>query len=288
MRVTPITASFGVEIDGIDLGKGLSADQAADLYEIMMDRAVLLFRDQPLTSEAHLALGDAFGPLAPKHPLYPTPDGFENIMIIRNDAKNPPESEKWHTDISCDANPPFVSLLLSKIIPDAGGDTLFCDMRAVHDALSEPVRALLAGLMAEHRMDKGFDYLREMGHHDRADMLMTDAIRNRNTDHPVIKHHPSSGRPFIYVNQAFTTRILGLTKSESTALLNVIYDLIHQPRHQLRIRWKPDMLAVWDNWSTQHMATGDHFPKEREMRRVTVIADKRSRPFTEPAMAAAE
>lgn len=288
MRVTPITASFGVEIDGIDLRNGLSSEQAADLYELIMDRAVLLFRDQPLSSEAHLALGEAFGPLAPKHPFYPTPDGFENIMILRNDKDHPPEAEKWHTDLSCDPNPPFVSLLQSRIIPDAGGDTLFCDMRAVHDALSEPLRAMLSGLKAEHRMDKGFEYLRDIGHHDRADMLVTDEIRNRTARHPVIKRHPSTGRPFVYVNEAFTARILDVPKAESAALLGVIFDLIDQPRHQLRIRWKPDMLAVWDNWQTQHFATGDHFPKEREMRRVTVIADKRSRPFTEPQRVAAE
>lgn len=288
MRVSPITASFGAEVEGLDLRDGLTADQAADLYELILDRAVLLFRDVPLSSEAHLALGEAFGPLAPRHPLYPTPEGHDRIMIIRNDAENPPESEVWHTDLSCDANPPFISLLQSKIIPDAGGDTLFADMRAVFQVLSGPLQDLLSTLDAEHRMDKGFDYLRENGQHDRADMLMTDAIRSRTAVHPVVKRHPATGQPLLYVNDSFTSRILGLSKTESRTLLGMAYDLVNEPRHQLRVRWQPNMLAVWDNWSTQHMATSDHWPKEREMHRVTVIADKRSQPFTQPQPQAAE
>lgn len=287
MRVTRINPGFGAEITGIDLNKGVTPVQADDLYGLLMEHAVLLFPDQPLSPQAHVDLGRHFGGLSPKHPFHDTPDGFENIMIIINDAKNPPESEMWHTDQSFDQDPPFVSLLNAKVIPPAGGDTLFADMRAVHDALSEPMQALLSGLTAEHRMDYGFRYLLERDNPERAAIIYTDEVQSRNAIHPAVKRHPGSGRDIVYLNRNFTTRLRELTKEESAAILDVVYRVTEQPRYQLRVRWKPGMLAMWDNWSTQHYASGDHFPSEREMHRVTVVGNKRSAPFSDLGRAAA-
>jgi taurine dioxygenase len=280
MKVSKVTARFGAEIGGIDLTRGVTDRQADDLYALLLEHAVLLFRDQALSSQAHVDLGRTFGRLAPKHPFHDTPDGFENIMIIVNDADNPPEATMWHTDQTFDQDPPFVSLLHAVTIPEAGGDTLFADLRAVHDALSEPIRTLLSGLEAEHRMDYGFRYLHDRDNKEREAIIFTDEVQARNAVHPCVKLHPSTGRPIVYLNRTFTKRIRGLTAAESDALLNVVYGLVDQPCYQMRVRWQPGMLAIWDNWSTQHYATGDHYPAQREMRRVTAVGDRRVGPFS--------
>lgn len=288
MRVSKINARFGAEVDGLDLTRGVTARQADDLYDALLEHGVLLFRDQLLSSEAHVELGRAFGALAPKHPFHDTPDGFENIMIIVNDADNPPESQMWHTDQTFDQDPPFVSLLSAHVIPEAGGDTLFADMRAVCEDLSPPFRALLSGLMAEHRMGYGFRYLHDRGNAEREAIIYTEEVQRRNAVHPAIKRHPSTGREIVYLNRTFTTRLQGLSKEESDAILEVVYRMTERPDYQLRVRWQRGMLAVWDNWSTQHYASGDHYPARREMRRVTAIGDRRVGPFsTEYGMAAA-
>lgn len=282
MNVSKVTAKFGAEVADIDLSRGITEKQADDLYALLMEHSVLLFRDQDLPSQAHVDLGRCFGRLAPKHPFHDTPDGFDNIMIIENDADHPPEATMWHTDQTFDQDPPFASLLYAVTIPEAGGDTLFADMRAVHDALSAPIRDLLADLEAEHRMDYGFRFLHERADKEREAIIYTEEVQSRNAVHPCVKLHPSTGRPIVYLNRTFTTRIRGLTSAESDAILDVVYRLVDQPCHQLRVRWKPGMLAIWDNWSTQHYATGDHYPARREMRRVTAVGDRRVGPFSAP------
>lgn len=271
---TRLTASIGSEISGLDLARDLSPDLAAALRARLIERAVLVFRDQHPSPEAHLALGEAWGRLAPRHPLYPHVEGHDRIMVIRNDAETPPENETWHSDLSFRAEPPFAALLHGVIIPEAGGDTLWADMRAAHDMLSEPMRAFLAGLEAEHSQEKGFAFLRGSGQTGREAAFAAQDRAAGAARHPVILHHPASGRPALYVNEAFTTRILGLAPAESDALLAHLCGLARHPRVQLRVRWRPGTLVIWDNWATQHYACGDHYPAIREVHRVTVLEDR--------------
>ena len=279
MRTTPLTATIGAEVAGVDLDAGVSKGQAEAIYELLLDRAVLVFRDQSPSSAAHLALGEAFGELAPRHPLYPCVDGYEQIMVIRNDERTPPENESWHSDLSFKPGPPFASILHGCVIPPAGGDTLWADMRAVHDALSDPVRGLLASLTAEHSLEYGFSYLRGTDQTERIQALNVSDRRATTTQHPVLKRHPASGRMMVYVNEAFTSHINGVTAPESRALLGALFDLVRHPRFHVRVRWRAGTVVMWDNWATQHFACGDHYPQVREVRRVTVAANRRSGPF---------
>lgn len=273
LDATPLTATLGAEIRGIDLGRDLSPDLAGEIRAALLDRGVLVFRDQHLAPEAHLAVGAALGRLAPRHPLYPHVEGHERIMRIVDDPASPPENETWHSDLSFRADPPFAALLHGVTIPPAGGDTLWCDMRAAAAALSEPMRAFLEGLEAEHAQEKGFAFLRGSGQSDRAAALEGQDRAANTARHPVIKRHPATGRPVLYVNEAFTTRIHGLAPAESDALLALLTAMTRHPRFQLRLRWSPGALVIWDNWATQHFAAADHWPAAREVQRVTVLDD---------------
>ena len=279
MRTHDITATIGTRVEGIDVTDGISGDVADALYGLLLTRGVLVLPNQALTPQGHVALAESFGPVGLPHPLYPRVPGHDQINIIRNDENHPPENEVWHSDLSCRVHPPFVSVLRAHTIPPVGGDTLWADMRAVHDSLSPVLREMLGRLSAEHTLEQGFAFLTEFGHADRQESLSrTDPADNRAV-HPVIVRHPADGRPIVYVNESFTTRIPGMAPTESRAILGILFDAVRNPRFQMRHRWAPDTVVIWDNWATQHFACGDHYPAFREVQRVTVSSNARSGEF---------
>lgn len=275
MEIIPLTRHLGAEVRGVNLNRDLNDDLAEAIYSAFLERGVLVFPEQHLSPETHLAMGQMLGPLAPRHPLYPKVAGYEDIIIIRNDENTPPEADIWHSDLSCHANPPYASILQAIKIPPVGGDTLWCDMAAVHDALSPAMQGFLATLHAEHDLRKGFGFLQDGAQAERLNALQGENIQANQAVHPLIWHHPSSGRPVLYVNASFTTRIVDLLPAEGAQLLSYLTRLASNPSHQMRVRWQPGTVVMWDNWRTQHFATGDHYPAYREMQRVTVADDRR-------------
>lgn len=277
----PITCSIGSEVTGLDLNR-LDASAMEDLYRLLLDRGVLVFRNQELTHEAHVALAQSFGPLTELHPMYPHVEGFP-ITRIRTDPAHPPENEVWHSDLSCHVNPPFVSVLRDAALPPVGGDTLWADLRAVYDSLPGALLEELRDAQAEHTLAQGFRFVAGFGQNDRAEALT--AATNTGADktravHRLFKRHPGSGRNVVYVNESFTTRILNLDPKRSASVLADLFAAVRNPRFQVRMRWSPGTVVIWDNWATQHFAVGDFFPHhEREVQRVTVASNARSGPF---------
>jgi taurine dioxygenase len=289
MKLSPITMLLGAEVSEVNLCS-LSDVDFDEIYEALLDRGVLVFRGQSLTSEAHVALGRSFGSLVDPHPLYPSVEGFPDIIRVRNDENNPPENEVWHSDLSCRPNPPFVSVLRAALIPPVGGDTLWTDMRAVYDSLPVSLREQVASLSAVHSLAQGFRFLRESEEHamqdDRKKTLNESDRAKNSATHPIVASHPATGRKLLYVNESFTESIVGLSESESTDVLHVLFDAVKNPRHQMRLKWQPGTVVIWDNWTTQHFASGDHYPSKREVQRVTVAANRRSGAFSVPAAVA--
>ncbi|MHB1220088.1 MAG: TauD/TfdA dioxygenase family protein, partial [Alphaproteobacteria bacterium] len=251
----PISAAIGATVRGIDLNAATGADYQA-LYDGLMKYSVLVFRNQKLAPQAHVALAESFGPLRPRHPFFPSVRGFDPIAIIADSEESPPENEIWHADMTADPVPPFGSVLHIQTVPPVGGDTLWCSMHAVHDALSPAMQRFLATLTAVH--DTEFAYSAVLNNNkgdDRIGVLRakgkTEGNRHR---HPVCMNHPSTGRPVVYMNAAFTTHIEGLTKRESDAILDMVQRLVNTPRFQMRLKWEPDTVAIFDNFAAQHHA----------------------------------
>ena len=279
MRLEPITTTLGSEVTDIDLANDIESS-GERIHDALVERGVLVFRDQAVPPDVHLRLAAALGELGVPHPLYPTVAGSPQINIIRNDAANPPEAEFWHSDLTCRPDPPFASVLRAVRVPPVGGDTLWVDMRAACAALPPTLRERVEGRCSRNTLSHAFRFLSDFDQTDRQDRLGTERD-DTVAEHPVIIRHPVSNAEVVFVNESFSERIVGMDEPESSALLEELFAYARHPRFQMRLRWRPDTVVVWDNWSTQHFASGDHYPMhEREMHRVTVASSRRAGLFS--------
>jgi len=264
IAVTKLNPILGAEIDGVDLSKPLSERQVAEIRQAWMEHVVVVFRDQTLTVEQHLDFGRLFGELH-LHPASLQPDAHPEILVVHADENSTRVAgEDWHTDVSCEEEPPMGSLLyMSEVPPDGGGDTLFSSMYAAYETLSDPIKKMLAGMTAIHDGKAVYD---RPGY--REDKKFPRA------EHPVVRTHPETGRQALFVNRVFTTEIVGLNRDESDAILQMLYRHVETPELMMRLRWKPGSLVCWDNRCAQHRALWDYFPNRRHGERVTVKGDK--------------
>ena len=255
----------------MDLGQSLNDDTFEQIHAAWMNHLVLFFRDQKLTPERHLEFGRRFGELH-IHPAAPYANGNPELMVIHTDkdsARN--NGSGWHSDVSADEEPPLGSILHLHQVPSSGGDTLFANMYAAFEALSEPIQRLLSDLSARHVSD----YTGVYGDH-KPQRDFPAAI------HPVVRTHPKTGRQALFVNAGFTRRILGVSRQESDALLDMLFNHVTNPAFQCRFQWHNDSVAMWDNRCVQHLAIWDYYPETRSGIRVTVKGD---RPFYESVVA---
>ena len=256
---------LGAYIEGLDLSKSFSEKTLGELKNALSDNEVLFFRNQNITHDDHKRLASAFG-LMQSHPAYPTIDGFPEITILENDEKNPSKIEEWHTDMTFKKTPPVGSILIGKIIPKTGGDTLFSSLSKAYDDLSHEWKERLEEMNAIHSFEFGFkESLEEEGGRER----LADALKeNPPVSHPVIKRHPVTGRKVIYVNRLFTSHIEG--DDAEGSILNFLFDHIHQEKYQYRFSWENNSIAFWDNRSVLHKPVNDYWPQLRRMERITV------------------
>jgi len=267
ITVDPLTPTIGAEVRGVDLATVDDAtwkevEDAFALYQ------VLFFRDQELTPEQQLALGRRFGELH-VHPAAPSLPGHPEVMIIHADERSKTVAGNgWHTDVSCDERPPTVTILHMEQVPPTGGDTLFASMYAAYDALSDAMKAFLAPLSALHESTHVYTGRYGTKAEDSRDGVFPSAV------HPVVRTHPVTGRKALYVNRAFTTRIMNLTRPESRALLDFLFAHQENVEFQCRFRWAPNSVAMWDNRCVQHFAVWDYHPHVRHGHRVSVLGER--------------
>jgi len=263
LDIRPCTAHIGAEISGVDLGRPLPPGHLRAVREALMRHQVIFFRDQPLDHESHMRLGRYFGELAIHSGVAGLPD-YPEIVAIHADADSKyVAGENWHSDLSCNAEPPMGSILYLHTVPPVGGDTLFASMYAAYDALSDRMKAYLEGLEAVH---DGEQIYRK---------YTTDPNKRFPvTAHPIVRRHPETGRKALFVNAQYTTHIVGMDKDESRAILSYLYLHSMDPAFQVRFRWQPHSVAFWDNRCTLHHATWDYYPQKRSGFRVTVQGDR--------------
>lgn len=255
IEVTPVSRVIGAEVRGVDMTQPLPDAQHADLEQALANHNVLFFRDQPaLTAEQQIAFARNFGPLhihpnAAKHEKHP-----ELFVIHTHGESVVNNGSDWHTDVSSDPEPPKATLLQIQRTPPLGGDTIFANMYAAYDALSEPMKAYLGSLSALHDPERAHrGRFAEKGVDDRGKQF-TNAV------HPVIRTHPVSGRQALFVNEVFTLKIMDIPGPESDAILAYLFQ--HMARHEFQVRyeWRDNSIAFWDNRCTQHLAMWDYWP----------------------------
>ncbi len=268
--VTPLSPLIGAEITGADLTNPDGASFAA-IEQALTDHQVIFFRDQPLlTPDQQIEFARQFGPLH-THPAAPTLATHPEIFVIHahKDSKVA-NGNGWHTDVSCDEQPPLGTLLQLHVLPETGGDTLFASMFAAFETLSPTMQNFLSELTATHESE----HVYRGRYADRG--VNDDDKQYPSAVHPVIRTHPRSGRQALYVNPGFTTRINELNAKESQALLDYLYRHQQRAEFQVRFNWTANAIAFWDNRCTQHFALWDYWPEERKGHRVTIQGE---RPF---------
>jgi len=270
-KAEPLTPSIGALISGMSLNK-LSKDDVEQLYHALIKYQVIFFRNQELSPESHMNLAESLGEIDPGHPVYPHVEGYQSIVLLKNDANNKPDTNDWHKDLTFKSNPPFASILHGIKVPNVGGDTLWASMSAAYDQLSEGWKNQLENLEAIHDMGTfRNDYYKEGG----VDSV-NSALKNVGSAvHKVIETHPVSGLKYLNVNQAFTRNIVNESQGPSDQILQFLFQHINKPEFQVRFHWEDNSVAIWDNRITQHYAICDYLPELRHMQRITVINDKR-------------
>jgi taurine dioxygenase len=257
---------LGAEIDGVDLADPLSPELRAELNRALLEWKVLFFRDQEITPARQRAFAANWGQLE-TNPFIPQGDTDEVTRFARS-ASMPGFENIWHTDVTFRPNPALGSVLRLLQVPPQGGDTMWADMAAAYDNLPEDVRQRIDGLRAVHDFIPGFDRFSD------PDVLAGWQSQFPPVEHPVVRTHPETGRRTLFVNQAFTTHIVGLERAESDRLLRLLFTQAHVPEFQVRFQWRENSVAFWDNRATQHYAVNDYHPHARVAERVAIAGDR--------------
>jgi taurine dioxygenase len=268
-----LTRGFGSVVSGVDLSQELPQSVIDRLSELLVERKVLLFRNQPLTPRSQRDFAARFGSLH-VHPIYPVLPELPEILLLDTHEAFLPDNDNWHTDVTFSKTPPLAGILAAKRIPSVGGDTLWSDSTAAYEALSAPLQRLLEGLTAQHSVAKSFPPERWQSDPAFKERYERAVAKHPPVNHPVIRTHPVSRRKGLFVNEGFTTHINELKPRESEALLEFLFAHAGQPEFTLRWRWAVDDVAFWDNRDTQHYAVADYLPERRTMHRATVNGDE--------------
>ena len=280
LSVRPLAEPLAAEIAGVDLAQPVNDATFKQIEDAFHEHAVLVFRNQRLTPQAHIGFSRRFGDLL-VHVLKQHNDPeFPQVLVLSNIVENGKPigiqdgGQYWHTDLSYTAEPSRCSLLYSVEIPfengAALGDTLFVNTCAAYEALSDSMKARLAGLRATHNYNARYTRMQARGG-TRVELDEDQKKAVPEVVHPVVRTHPFTGRKSLYVNEGFTQSIVGMPAAESERLLAELYEHVTDPRFMYRHRWQVGDLLMWDNCSTQHNAVANYGAHQRRhMRRTTV------------------
>ena len=263
-EVKKLSKSLGAEVTGVDLCS-VSDDDIENIKSLLVDNMVLFFPGQTISQEEHVEFGAKFGELE-GHPNLKNKT-VTHPKIFELAASTGGIADEWHTDITYQDSPAIMSVLHMVKCPEIGGDTMWSNLNAAYEALSDPLKDLCEGITALH----------DASPHGRPD---------KTAIHPVVRLHPVSGKKVLYVNEHFTRRIVEMTMDESDMLLSHLTKWVTQPQFTVRYHWTEGTIAMWDNRSTQHYVVND-FDGERIIQRVTVMGDEvnaSSNPRWRPAL----
>jgi taurine dioxygenase len=282
LKVEQLTCAIGAEIGNINLGvASRDPELVAEIRTLLLKHRVLFFRDQDISRAEHIAFARHFGELE-DHPVAGSdPDNPGLVRIYKSpDSPNDRYENGWHTDATWREKPPFGCVLRCVECPPVGGDTMWANMVLAYERLPEDVKAKIATLRARHSIEASFGAAMPIEKRLALHAQFPDA------EHPVVRVHPETGEKVLFVN-AFTTHFTNFHTAANvrvgldytmggSQLLQYLISQAFIPEYQVRFRWKPNSMAMWDNRSTQHYAVMDYPPCHRKMERAGIIGD---RPF---------
>ena len=266
MDRTDLTVHIGSELQGRDPQKFTDED-IEDLKRLVAERGVVVFRDLELPTPDQVDLGRRLGTLLRNTSAAPPVDGFPEVYRVENgtDRRTADPGAAWHTDQSFWECPPAFSMLRIETQPKVGGDTVFTSMYRVYETLSPRLQEFLTTLTAFH---SGAEQIRRYFGNESSTEGM-EAV------HPVVRTNPITGKRSLYVNSAYTQRILELERKESDAILRMLFDHVaYAVPDQVRLHWDQGTVAIWDNRCVQHSACWDYYPEPRIGFRVMTVGEQ--------------
>jgi taurine dioxygenase len=273
LSFTSLTPTIGAVVEGMQISEPLSEERVAEIGAALAKYHVLFFRDQTLTPEQHRNFAARFGKLH-IHPIYPKHEAAPEIIVLDTDVTDLTDNAIWHTDVTFTETPPMGGVLVARVLPPSGGDTLWSSNIAAYEALSPAMQEFLQGLTATHSIAQSFPTERFAQTPQAQERLDAAKRKNPPVSHPAVRTHPVSGRKGLFVHEGFTTHINELSAAESRALLSFLYAHSAKPEFVVRWKWRLGDVAFWDNRLTQHYATDDYRPARRVMNRATIVGDR--------------
>lgn len=280
MQVEQLTCSIGAELTGVNLADAVHDEGLfAEIRAQLLKHRVLFLRDQDISRAEHAAFARRFGELE-DHPVIGSHPDYPGLVQVYKDPNSPVEryENSWHTDATWREAPPMGSILRCLECPTVGGDTMWTNMVEAYKHLPEDVKAKIEGLRARHSIEATFGAAMPI------EKRLALKAQYPDAEHPVVRIHPETGEKVLFVN-SFTMHFSNFHTPErvrvgqdftqgSSELLRYLTSQAHIPEYQVRWRWKPNSIAIWDNRSTQHYAVMDYPACHRKMERATIIGDK--------------
>ncbi|AEI80494.1 alpha-ketoglutarate-dependent taurine dioxygenase TauD [Cupriavidus necator N-1] len=272
------TPTIGADVEGIDFREPLDEENYLSLRRALLKYKVLFFRKQAITPAQHVAVARRFGELE-VHPMLTNHPEHPELVVFGRDGKTRGRENLYHSDVTWREVPSMGSMLRCLECPEVGGDTIWINMAAAYENLPEDMKARIANLKAVHDAMPTFGSALNEAKYAEMRAKFPPMV------HPVVRTHPETGEKILFVNEAFTTHFANFAKEQpyrigsdyrpaELDMMQYLYRQAAAPEYQVRLRWQPDTIALWDNRSTQHYAVQDYFPAVRHMNRATIIGDR--------------
>ena len=272
-------APIGALVEGIDLGEDLDDETFARIEAAYDRHNVLVFRDQRLTPEQHIAFSRRFGPLEIHVVKRALLQGHPEILLVSNVKNEAGEDiglsdagQTWHTDTSYRMRPSRGSVLYAREIPIGAdgvalGNTLFAGTAKAYEDLDPSTKRRLEGLRAVH----SYGHRKRPPGSQRHKITATVLHETPDIAHPVIRTHPKTGRKALYVFAGECVGIEGMPDHEAVPLIHELTEHCIQREYTYEHRWRVGDVVMWDNAASLHLAIKDYdLPQRRLLHRVTI------------------
>ena len=283
MRIEPLTCAIGAELVNVNLADAVRDDGLfQEIYAALLQHKVLFLRDQTLdklSRQDHMAFARRLGELE-THPMVPShPEAPGLVQIYKNpDSPIDRYENSWHTDGTFREKPALGCVLRCIECPPVGGDTIWANMNLAYEKLPEGVKQQIEGLIANHSFNSTFAAAMPI------EKRLAMKAQYPDSEHPVVRTHPDTGEKVLFVN-GFTTHFVNFHNKDKVRygqdfnqgagdLLQYLISQAYIPEYQVRWRWKPYSVAIWDNRATQHYAVMDYPPCHRKMERAGIVGTK--------------
>jgi taurine dioxygenase len=287
IEAKPLAAAMGAEIGGVHLAR-LSDEQFEEVRHALFRHKMIFFRGQKLTHADHEAFSLRFGPFAVDAYTQGVPGHRDVHPLIKeaSDASKMVFGEGWHTDSPFLPEPPSITILRSVEVPPFGGDTMWANSALAYRMLSPAYRRTIKDLQvrfslrdvltAVHQsVEVGASPIGQLAATRTADRLSDDLLRKiEGSAHPLVRTHPVTTEKALYVDPSYAIGLEGMEPEESAPILRFLSDHVIQPAFTCRLRWEPDMVALWDNRLCVHQAYNDYQGCRRELYRTTVVGER--------------